>query len=204
MSIIIGLGNNWRQELPVPCPRSDRCLSLESRLTAFQAGVQYKIALVTDPNSILILSGGRTNTNIVDSEASAMLQYLKHMNLVTGEERILLEESSLNTPENSDNVHELLVKNNIDIDSELTIVSSPFHVPRALQAFRKRFTNAALLGIASTTPIADNHHRNAYAKKKQLSRDWYIKTTIDTLLRLIGTFDTNDNIVRFLTRQRGK
>lgn len=205
--ITVGLGNNWRKDIPDDFvdsnERPDRYLSVESRLTALQSWVQHQIALEADPNSILVFSGGKTNQDVPYSEAEAMLIYLEEQGIHIGE-NLLIDEDSLNTPENARNVFDLLEANHHPTDSDITVVSSPYHTRRVLQTFKKMFRDATIRTVDSTEPIEGETKRNDFARKIEQSLDWRKKAIVDEMLRLIGLIDTQDSLIRLLTRRRGK
>ncbi|MFA6866887.1 MAG: YdcF family protein [Clostridia bacterium] len=75
--------------------------------------------------SILLLSGGKTNSKIKKSEASGMREYLIELGVV--ENDMILEEKSENTYQNAKYCFEILEKMDI---GQKTIVSSSDHIYR--------------------------------------------------------------------------
>lgn len=209
MNTIIALGNNWRPHLPnkaVCTERPDRCLSIESRLTAMQAWVQYTTAKKIDTQSMLLFTGGKTNANVPHSEAAAMVKYLQRKGCDVDEEHILREEESLSTIENAENTKLLLHEINRDIDEKITLVTSPYHLHRATCVFRRQFADSIICGVESTRPMNDEKmtKRNVFSQKKERSWDWHMKHSIDQCLRLITLIDPKGYILNTLTNHRGK
>lgn len=97
----------------------------------------------------IIVSGGITGSNTI-TEAEAMYEYLKDRNVDTM--RIIKEDKSTSTFENIKFSTEIL-KNNNDIDKKILIITSDFHLPRAL-LISKNF-NLNTEGLSSKTNKED-------------------------------------------------
>ena len=100
-------------------------------------------------NSKILVSGGITGSNTV-TEADAMYEYLKDNQVDT--KRIIKEDKSTSTFENIQFSKEIL-KNNNDLDKKILIITSDFHLPRALLISRNFNLNTE--GLSSKTNNED-------------------------------------------------
>ena len=209
MTTTIALGNNWRNEGPEgvnPSERPDRFLSIESRLTAERAWEQYQAYREANRNALLVLTGGRTNEQVPCSEAVAMKEYLRRKGMDVDNENIILEEESLNTPENATNTRELLEARNDESDKHITVVTSPYHLKRARSTFMNEFPDSLVYGVESTSLQAGKTatDRDEFAAQITSSWDWRKKYCIDLGIRLISMIDRKGRIIKMLTKNRGQ
>lgn len=114
---LIVLGAQWKQNGP--------SYVLQKRL---DTAVTY---LEKNPDTIVIVSGGQGNNELI-SEAEGMKGYLMQAGIA--EERILLENQSVNTCENLVYSGQLLDKTN----DRVVLVTNNFHMFRALQIAKKQ------------------------------------------------------------------
>ncbi len=84
-----------------------------------------KLYLEENPDGIVILSGGNGNVS-GNSEATVMAKILKEKDVPS--ERIVLEEKARSTIENFENVKKL-----VDPDKPLGLITSDYHMDRALR-----------------------------------------------------------------------
>lgn len=99
-----------------------------------------------NPKCKIVLSGGVTVDNSI-SEASVMQNYLIKNGI--DENRIILEDKSVDTVENINNC-----LNYIDVNSSIVIISSNYHILRS-KMICKMLGFKKVKGIGSYTPIKD-------------------------------------------------
>lgn len=119
----------------------DRALDAIGRSSALRA---LEAARVYDllGGPVVVVSGGRTSARQLRPEAATIADALVRVGVPT--ERILLEATSRNTFEHAQELQPLLRARGID---RFVLVTSPEHMRRALQTFRKA-------GLAPTPSIA--------------------------------------------------
>ncbi|WP_285538171.1 YdcF family protein [Brucella sp. NBRC 12950] len=101
------------------------------------------------PTSRIIVSGG-VDFGLRCSEASVMADFLAAKGFSTN--RIMLEERSTSTDENLRFSANILSANGISLDDTIALVTSDFHVARAMRIARKAgFTS--IQGIPAPTPL---------------------------------------------------
>lgn len=100
-------------------------------------------------NSKVIVSGGIIGSNVI-TEADAMYKYLKDKKVDA--RRIIKEDKSTSTFENI-KFSKKILKNNNDLDKKILIVTSDFHLPRALSISRNFKLNTE--GLSSKTNKED-------------------------------------------------
>lgn len=173
LMVLIFAGNGWvageairsleRQYLPDELPKAEAIVVLGGAtrspdsprpwVEVSEAGdrVLYAAKLYRDGKApIIVLSGGRIRwRGGSGSEADDMAELLKPMGVPRS--AILEEPDSLNTYENARNVKVILDREGID---RVLLVTSAFHMPRAMAIFRKQGIEA----IAAPTDflIADD------------------------------------------------
>ena len=117
-----------------------------------QTAFQY---LKKNPETKVILSGGQGPGEDI-SEAEAMRRYLEGKGIAA--DRILLEDTSVNTEENIQNSAELIG----DMEKSVVIVSNDFHIFRAKRIAKKQgFRKVEGLGSKTHLYTAPN----AYARE---------------------------------------
>lgn len=133
LDALVVLGKNWsnKKDLPkVPQEGTEIFLSDDSARSTIAAAELYMMGL-TDR---IIFSTGHTAGEMYPSEAKAMALYLRHF--YTEEEipdnAITLEEVSIDTPGNAEEVYKMLQKQNFQRVGLLTV---DYHLRRALKLF---------------------------------------------------------------------
>lgn len=84
------------------------------------------------PNAYVCVTGGATAKNTKDTEAGQMSGWLMEKGLAP--ERILVEDRSLSTTANAQNVFKLLRSKALKVDS-IAVVSSDYHIPWGVSMF---------------------------------------------------------------------
>lgn len=109
-------------------------LSIDSKINAIAAALSYREAKKLNPNTTmkLIFSSGKTAGQDRPSEAKAMKDYLHRKFIDIPEKAIILEEVSVDTPGNAEEVGKLLKKYNAKNPALLTV---GYHLPGALETF---------------------------------------------------------------------
>ncbi|TYL38198.1 YdcF family protein [Natronococcus pandeyae] len=92
--------------------------------------------------SYLLCSGGRGNEAIARTESEVMQEYARSQGV--DEERILLEDESVDTIGNGYYTRRLLADRGIDPET-IVLVTSDYHMERALYVFEQCFGDAAAL-----------------------------------------------------------
>ena len=106
--------------------------------------------LCKNPNTFVIVSGGRGNGEIL-SEASVMKEYLLKQEIE--ERRILTEEQSLNTTENMRYSKKLMREN-----ASVAIVTNGFHMYRSTRLARKQGIDKVFALVAPTDKVMCLHY----------------------------------------------
>ena len=108
-----------------------------------------------NPNALLIMTGGLGYQQQL-TEAEVMRDYLlQNYNIPAS--TIALEAASTSTELNLVNSKPILKQHMIKLDDPITIVTSDFHLPRAL-AIAKKQGYQQLIGYASPTPLATRYN----------------------------------------------
>lgn len=160
--VVIALGKNWGPD--------QKRLSLESRMTAVAAGKLLKDGVAKK----VIFSGGYTAGNEMPSEAGAML---KHMARNYGDqvEKVYLEDESLDTSRNAENVRGL-----IDEGDRVMLLSVGYHFPRAKRIFGSYGVEADVM--SSEKVLADNNHTDKFLKNYRESLRHKFEAAKETLI----------------------
>jgi len=104
------------------------------------------------PYALCIVSGGQGPDAIIP-EAQAMRQYLINHGIYGG--RIFMESNSSNTFENLLFSRELAEQHNIMGDGgAIVVLTSDFHIPRAMMLARRVFGGAEIYAVKADTPFA--------------------------------------------------
>jgi len=106
--------------------------------------------LKAHPGALCIVAGGQGPDAII-TEAAAMRQYLINHNIA--EERIIKENRSSDTFQNLLFSREIIEQDNIN-DGHIIILTSEFHIPRAMMLARRIFGDAYLYAVKADTPFA--------------------------------------------------
>ena len=110
--------------------------------TAVQALNKY-------PGSACIVSGGQGPDEIIP-ESQAMRRYLISNNIY--QERIFEEAQSSNTFENLIFSRDIIAQNNLN-HARIIILTSEYHIPRAVMLARRIYNNAQIYAVKSPTPF---------------------------------------------------
>ncbi len=129
---LVVLGRNWREYPGGKSPEEFKLhLSVESKMSAVAAGEMFRQGLV----ETVIFSGGKTAGQKFPSEAAAMAEYLKKKYPEIPERAIVLEEESIDTPENAEQVARM-VQNNLELKT-IALLTGNIHLPRAQALFKE-------------------------------------------------------------------
>ena len=101
------------------------------------------------PGALCIVSGGQGPDEIIP-EAQAMRQYL--INNKIDEARIFEENKSSNTFENLIFSSQIIEQNNLS-NAIIIILTSEYHIPRAMMIAGRVFDNAQIYAVKSATPF---------------------------------------------------
>lgn len=107
------------------------------------------------PQAKVVLTGG-LDFSEKESEALVMSRYLEqHYHLA--KERMILEDKSTSTELNLKNSKPLLAQHHIALEQPIAIVTSDFHIPRAV-AIAKKQGYSQVYGVAAETPLATRYN----------------------------------------------
>lgn len=155
----IGVGSNQED-----IQADNFSLSRESRMNALAAGMLWR------PGMDIIFSTGQTAPG-TPSEAEAMKRYMQihfkdeHDNPLIPEENIFLEETSIDTAGNAEEVSRLLAERGKTYN-HIGLVSVGYHVPRAATLFNR-------YGVAIGTEYSsDQLLRSRSSRHNQLVDHW--------------------------------
>lgn len=125
------------------------------------------------PSSKVVFSGGQPGTaGLRDATRHGELSSKQAISLGLAESRIIIESKSLNTKEHP---IEALKISGVNRDSKIAIVTSDFHLRRALGEFNKHFTNVEAFGTGDAAtglswldfvPLATHLDENTYRIKE--------------------------------------
>lgn len=189
----IGVGSNQKD-----IQTDNFNLSRESRMNALAAGILWR------PGMDIILSTGQTSPG-TPSEAEAMKRYMQahfkdeYGNPVIPEENILLEEVSIDTAGNAEEVSRLLKNRNYQ---NVGLVSVGYHVGNAATLF-ERYGVAVDQKFAAEDLVRtrSNLHRvliNEWGKSDRVKMETK-KERVRTLL--LKTIDRHGQLLRFITEK---
>lgn len=132
------LGNIIREAHQEPKPKADYVIILGAHVFGerMSANLKYRVQvageyLKENPNTKAILSGGQGNGEDI-SEAEAMRRYLVQEGI--SEDRLLLDDTSVNTEQNIANSAKLIGSK----EKRVVVVSNDFHIYRAKRIARKQ------------------------------------------------------------------
>lgn len=172
-------------------------LSTDSRISALAAGMLYK------PGTKLIFSTGKTAGQDIPSEAEAMKNYMIRKFPDIPEEDCILEENSIDTAGNAEQVASVVGSYGM---KRFRLVTVGYHLRNSLKLF-ERYGISISEGIASEQVIKSrsSHHSHyvdeRWSKSKRVKKERR-KETIRSVL--LSTIDPRGKTLRQLTqRQRG-
>jgi uncharacterized SAM-binding protein YcdF (DUF218 family) len=137
----------------------DLVIVLGCQVVGYEPGVLLRHRLDTAvvtlneyPGAMCVVSGGQGPDEIIP-EAQAMRQYLINNNIL--EARILEEDKSSNTFQNLVFSKQIIEQNNIydNHSNHIIILTSEYHIPRAVMLAERIFDGAQIYAVQSKTPF---------------------------------------------------
>ena len=192
---VIVLGKNWQKYPPKnPSPEWRLQLSQESRLSALAAGEMYAAGMVNK----IVFSTGKTAGANWPSEAKAMADYMRARFKDIPEEAVVLEEVSLDTVQNAEEVLKILDQLHITKAALLTV---GFHVPRAAQIF-KNFGLPMSHAFAAEDFVTERSvHHQKFVDQFVHSSGVKLEKLKELLLRGLLVIDTKGAIPSMITKK---
>ena len=148
--------------------------AFETEVTTARGGIELnqsadrfvealRLALLHPQAKILVSGGDGSLSGAYEGDAAASLRFFSAFGLAR--DRLITEMTSRNTDENAQNSREVLVDNGL---SDCLLITSAFHMPRAVGLFRKagietvpwptdyRTSGEATLGLDFTQPLSNS------------------------------------------------
>jgi len=153
MSLCVYITNYSPPALP---DNPDLVIVLGARTIGYQPAtvLRYRLdfaAVILDkyPDALCIVAGGQ-GPDAIQSEAHIMRQYLINKNI--DEARIIKEDRSSDTFQNLIFSREIIEQKNLN-SASIIIVTSEFHIPRAIMIAERVFDNAQIYAVQAETPF---------------------------------------------------
>jgi len=192
--IIIVLGKNWVEYPPNPLPPDWKLeLSLESKISALAAGEMF----IQENTDTIIFSTGKTAGKEWPSEAAAMREFMLEYYPNIPLEKILLEEESIDTVGNAEEVAKMLKE--WEECSRIGLVTIGYHLARSVKIFRR--AGLKVIPIASEDLIRCDLRHFSLLKKFESSNARRIEYVKEFILRMILRFDPDGRKLRLLTKK---
>jgi len=167
-------------------------LTPQSKITAIASGVLYK----EDIAQKIIFSGGHTKGKDKKSEAELMFDLLKKKFPDIPDTDVVLEENSIDTAENAEEVKKILPQN-----SNIILLSFSYHLKRARIIFHNFNLN---INKIYASDIVLSKQKTKY---KNLLNEFTLKIKIQRIiweifcLFLVYTIDPKGQMLRLITRR---
>ncbi|MBI3442352.1 MAG: YdcF family protein [Candidatus Sungbacteria bacterium] len=175
---------------------------MEAKIRALAAGEMLQNETVEK----VIFSGGKTAGMAYPSEAAAMREYLKKRYPNIEEDRVLLEEGSIDTIENAKKIADLLER--YGLDNFILLLTSEWHLKRAQKVFENQGIETKPLPaeelIASRGQKSSAHEPyKKFLERYRSSSRVKIKKINEAILRALLVVDPEGKIQRRITQRRG-
>ena len=194
---VIVLGKNWRRYPPKGAPEDWRLhLSIESKMSALAAGEMHRSGCA----DTIIFSTGRTAGTRWPSEARAMKNFLMQRYAGIADDAVILEEDSIDTIGNAEEVLKILETLGTEKVALLTV---GFHLERSKNIFEKM--GIAVVGFSSEEFLCKrSRHYEAFVARFLGSARVKVETVKETILGGILMVDPRGKGLREVTtRLRG-
>lgn len=194
LRMLVVLGKNWKKYPKAGDTNIE--LSTDSKISALAAGL---LLSKDEPDyDYVIFSTGKTAGANWPSEAKAMKDYLLSK-MTVSQEKIILEEISIDTAGNAEEVGKLLSKINDAKTFDLMTVG--YHLPRAVKIFTTFLPFAVAHMIDSYSVLFDSNqcYCQALAKERMESFGVKIEKIKEFILRRLLIFDPYGRCLRKFT-----
>ena len=170
-------------------------LSPESRINALAAGMLYK------PGMILLFSSGPTAGGDTPSEAKAMKDYLMlHLpDIPTAS--MLLEENSIDTASNAEEVTKIIYERNF---KHLGLVTVGYHLQNAATIFERYGTPIEQTFVAEDIVRERSPHHEAYIERWKNSKRIRTEKKKETLRKILLYVDPEGKRLQKITKRQRK
>lgn len=197
---LIVLGAGWNKfetdivDIAILPPKYN--LNMEAKIRTLAAGEMFREKLADK----IIFSGGKTAGRKWLSEAKAMQEYLKNKFPEIPDDSIIIEEESIDTPDNAEKILPILEKYKIQ---NAALMTSAAHLPRAQKIFET-------FGIETHPFPAENELKKRSLRhlrfvKNYLKSDRVKKMNLrEKILRGIFWFDKKGRSLRLITKKTRK
>ena len=192
--VLLVLGGGFKRE-----PASPPALTSESHMRILAAGEMFKQGMIGK----IVLAGGKTAGDDNPSEAQVMKAYLQKKYPRISDENIILEENSVDTSENMENINRLLEERGFN---EAILLTSELHLKRAEQLARQYNLNI-IEGHAAEDEIINRspRHYERFVDNYTASCGYKMAQVKEFILRSLLVVDRGGKIPRFLAHQtRGR
>ncbi len=197
--VIIALGKNWKEYPPNSIPPNWSLeLSLESEITALATGILWHERGCADN---IIFSTGKTAGKNWPSEACKMRDYMKEHYPNIPDNLITLEEVSIDTVGNAEEVQKLLPET---ILQNVILVTVGYHMSRSKKIFNKilRKKGYAVYPVVSEDVLLGSSAQYwDLVEKFQKSRARKIESVKEFILRMILRVDPDGKMLRKITKR---
>jgi uncharacterized SAM-binding protein YcdF (DUF218 family) len=170
-------------------------LSNESRMSVVAAGLLY------EPGIQLLFSGGHTAGEDVPTEAEAMRDFLFTHFPDIPEEAVLLENNSIDTASNAEEVISMLTRPGSKHYQHINLLTVGYHLPGAQKIF-DNFGVPIEQGVASETVISKlSADQEAFVEQWSHSRKVKLEKAKEAFRGLLLTVDPDGKMLRQITQK---
>ncbi len=168
---------------------------MESKISALAAGKMF----TQGSTDTIIFSTGKTAGKDWPSEAEAMREYMLEYYPNTPLERTLLEEESIDTIGNAEEVAKMLRE--WEECSRIGLVTIGYHMERSLKIFRKRGIRATPITSEEVVRWVASYDITCMVTEFENSNARRIEYVKEFILRMILRFDPDGQKLRLLTKK---
>jgi len=170
-------------------------LSPESKINTYATGLSWK------EGDAIIFSTGQTAGGGIPSEARLMKGYLKRVFPKIPDSDIVLEEKSIDTAGNAEEVGKILKTKGVE---NVTLLSTGFHVGNATILFERY--GLKVRDVIISEKVMEEHSRHPKRVRTYFNSDVIKKERKKEFLRrvLLSTIDRKGKILRWLTSKSRK
>lgn len=193
---IVTLGKNIGvRHTPAEIRTKHDHLSPESKINAFAAGLSWQ------EGTTIIFSTGQTAGASIPSEAQLMKGYLKRVFPNIPDSDIILEEKSIDTAGNAEEVSKILKAKGVE---DVTLLSTGFHVGNAKILFERY--GVKVRNVIVSEKVMKEHSRHPDRVRTYFNSDIIKKERKKELVRriLLSTIDPKGKILRWFTSRSRK
>jgi uncharacterized SAM-binding protein YcdF (DUF218 family) len=203
---LVVLGKNWRAYPPTNDSGEFKLrLSIESKMSALAAGEMFRAGLINE----IIFSSGKTAGRNYPSEAMAMKDFMLSKFPDIPDVAIVLEETSIDTPQNAEEVAKII---NADPRlKKIALMTIKSHMLRSVRLFKefgmdvKQFPSEDQLkkrdGKANEKTGMHSQHYRSFLRAYSKSGRAFKERAVEFILRNLLYIDSKGKIPRILTKK---